>query len=383
MKSIFKLKFKNAKIKKRQNQGIMRIIEAMLACIILFAGITMVTQFSTYGVNHEAELNVVSEEVISTLDNTEAIERIIRNDENWLNELKAQIRTILPIETYYKLTIDSALTGESITSISDWPNEESEDLNKISITKIVPISLSESALELRKLDVVLIIDRSGSMDYKEPGDKYSKIYYARNAAKTFIDQLNASKDRVGLVSFSTTASLDIELTSDFSSVKNKIGRLWASGYTNIGDGIKKATDELVDKKRSDSILVEILLTDGVANRSCNHRPQHSGETCPYAKDYAFKQAQIAKENNIRLYSIGLGADTKAFNEDLLKDIQTNGYYYAPSAEDLQDIYLAIAQDLLLEIKYEIVIINLHLQDNCRTREPLYLDAIAPARPRVH
>jgi len=92
----------------------------------------------------------------------------------------------------------------------------------------------------------------------------------------------------------------------------------------------------------------ILLSDGVANRPYN-------ET--YAKEYARSQAEIAA--GVIIYTIGLG-DPSYFDEELLKEIQTNGYYYAPSAEDLTDIYLAIAEDLLFIVKYEIVVLTLTL-----------------------
>jgi len=48
------------------------------------------------------------------------------------------------------------------------------------------------------------------------------------------------------------------------------------------------------------------------------------------------------------------------NETLLKQIQTDGYFFAPSATDLDSIYQAIAEDLILEVKYDVVLITITL-----------------------
>jgi len=82
------------------------------------------------------------------------------------------------------------------------------------------------------IDVMLVIDRSGSMGG-------TLITDAKNAAKTFVDN-TCSSDLVGLASFSESATLDIGLTTDHNSIKTQIDALSTGGYTAIGDGIHTA-----------------------------------------------------------------------------------------------------------------------------------------------
>jgi len=95
----------------------------------------------------------------------------------------------------------------------------------------------------------------------------------------------------------------------------------------------------------------ILLSDGKANKPYN-------ET--YAREFALNQSQIAQEMGVWVYTVGLGAQDD-IDEELLKEIQNEGYFYAPSAKDLDDIYQAIAEDLIYEVKYDILLIQITLK----------------------
>jgi Mg-chelatase subunit ChlD len=185
------------------------------------------------------------------------------------------------------------------------------------------------------------------------------MYYAKDAAKAFVDQLNMSLVQVGVVSFSSESTLDIQLTNNSAEIKAAIDDLSASGYTNIGDGISTTNDEFLANGRDDSVWAYILLSDGKTNRPCPHFPPCDPyEGCPNAREYAVNQSDISIEMSIAAYTIGLGADTRSFDEDLLKQIATKGYYYAPSAEDLANIYAAIARDLVFEVEYDMVLLQL-------------------------
>lgn len=73
----------------------------------------------------------------------------------------------------------------------------------------------------RPLDVMLVLDRSGSMD-DAGGSPPEPITSAKNAAKLLVDTLDPAQDQVGLVSYATTASLDRTLTSNLAAVKTAI-----------------------------------------------------------------------------------------------------------------------------------------------------------------
>ena len=217
--------------------------------------------------------------------------------------------------------------------------------------------------ERRSLDVMLIIDRSGSMGYDNP----TRLSQAKVAAKAFIDKLDSSLDHVGLVSYSTTATLNRHLTNDFTNVKSAIDGLSATGSTNIGDAIYTANNEFTDHvhSRADAIWVEILLTDGLPNR-----PNGPGNGFWEADAaYARTAAEAAHTAGITLYTIGLGAGvSKYFLDDQsgasehhynpgdpagnayphpgLAYVGGGKFYYAPTGANLQAIFEALAYELI-------------------------------------
>ena len=214
----------------------------------------------------------------------------------------------------------------------------------------------------RPLDVMIVLDRSGSMD-NAGGSPPQPITDAKEAAKFLIDQLDSSIDRVGLVSYATTATLDHGLTSNFNAVKTAIDGLTASGYTNIGGAVYEAQAELDANGRSDAVHVIILLSDGVANRSkdggeCDTWPE---DPTPCTED-AINQAAAAKAKGTVIYTIGLNLDGIGDSEDLARDVlQTMAsspanYFESPDSSDLQGIFDSIA-DIITNIAGENVVVT--------------------------
>jgi len=183
------------------------------------------------------------------------------------------------------------------------------------------------------LDVVLVLDRSGSMYVDEA------MLKAKTASKEFASNL-VSNSRLGVVSFAwepfVVSSVDLGLTPLNSSaslllVNSSIDKLHAVGGTAMGEGMADANDMLIHDGRSGSRKVMVVLTDGKTNRGSD-------------KD-GINAVDLAKTNDITIYTIGLGPD---IDEGLLRSIamDTGGKYYsAPSSSELISIYNAIAQDI--------------------------------------
>ena len=79
----------------------------------------------------------------------------------------------------------------------------------------------------------------------------------------------------------------------------------------------------------------VLLTDGVPNLPIKTGVQNYPET------YALEAANLARQDGISIYTIGLGKD---INTNLLRTLATTTTeaYFAPSADDLNSIYNQIA-----------------------------------------
>ena len=139
------------------------------------------------------------------------------------------------------------------------------------------------------IDIMLAIDVSGSMLARD--FKPDRITVAKEVAGSFI--ADRYGDRIGLVAFAGEAFTQSPLTTDQSTLQTLLARI-RSGLiedgTAIGNGLATAINRLRESDAKSKVI--ILLTDGVNNR---------GEIAPVMA------AEIAKEQGIRVYTIGVGS----------------------------------------------------------------------------
>lgn len=199
-------------------------------------------------------------------------------------------------------------------------------------------------------DVILVIDRSGSMGTE-------KMNAAKQAAKGFIDLMDLSKHRVGIVDYSDTISA-FDLTTDASSIKAYVDTLRANGGTNTGDAIQEGV-ELLSNHRPEAQPVIVLLTDGEATGTGDGLD-------PF--DYTLKKAGEAKDAKIVFYTIALlntndNPETSAPNI-LLKNMATTSHHhhFVLGSVGLAEIYAAIVQEIGLASAYDVVVTE-HVNDN--------------------
>lgn len=152
-------------------------------------------------------------------------------------------------------------------------------------------------------DIVLVLDRSGSMTGNPLADM-------KQGAKTFIDLIDEATDstkdgqigsgsRIGVVSFSSTAVANTQLTTSVDALKTAVDGLTAGGSTNHADAFAKAT-QLFDPA-SPNAKVMVLFTDGNTTIGAPPAPV----------------AAAARAQGIIIYCIGLigsdGLDISALN----------------------------------------------------------------------
>ena len=196
------------------------------------------------------------------------------------------------------------------------------------------------------IDIMLVMDTSTSMEAIDPTVNISRIQNAKDRAKEFI--LKRVNDRMGIVVFSSLAFTQCPLTLDKDALVNFIDlintRITKADGTAIGDALATAVNRL-SKVDSKSKIV-VLLTDGANNR---------GEISPMTA------AQLAKDNNIKVYTVGVGSERDYYeiedlfwgkrkvqaqgndlDENLLKEIaaKTDGEYF--SAQTSKDLYKAFS-----------------------------------------
>ncbi len=115
------------------------------------------------------------------------------------------------------------------------------------------------ALQPKPIDVILVIDVSGSMGGTNYG---TRMQPAMNAAKDFVGSMNASKDRIGLVSFSSSANLVRGLTNDTASLNSSIDALNPVGATNLREAYYVAISHLKENGRDNAVKAVVAMTDG-------------------------------------------------------------------------------------------------------------------------
>ena len=143
------------------------------------------------------------------------------------------------------------------------------------------------------IDIMLTIDVSGSMLARD--FKPDRITAAKEVAGSFI--ADRYGDRIGLVAFAGEAFTQSPLTTDQSTLQTLLSRI-RSGLiedgTAIGNGLATAINRLRESDAKSKVV--ILLTDGVNNR---------GVITPMTA------AEIARAQNIRVYTIGVGTEGMA------------------------------------------------------------------------
>ncbi len=145
-------------------------------------------------------------------------------------------------------------------------------------------------------DLMLVVDISGSMNTEDmviDGRPVDRLDAVKLVLRQFI--AHRAGDRIGLVVFGSAPFLYVPLTYDHATLMGMLLELQsgiAGNKTAIGDATALAVKTLRDRPANDRVM--ILLTDG-ANNAGELRPEVA--------------AGIAAQYEVRIHSIGFGADT--------------------------------------------------------------------------
>ncbi|MBI5061504.1 MAG: VWA domain-containing protein [Candidatus Aenigmarchaeota archaeon] len=189
-------------------------------------------------------------------------------------------------------------------------------------------NLKESDFKRKKLNLVVVLDVSGSMSspfYQYYYDQFrtgnvntseadrsvSKMQIARESVVALLGHLN-SNDRFGMVVFDQNAyvvkPVDLVGQTDMEKIKSHILELGPRGSTNMEEGLVAATSLLDQYKGSDQTDYEnriIFLTDAQPNTWVTGDKSLIGIT------------KTNSENKIYTTFIGIGVD---FNTELIENI---------------------------------------------------------------
>lgn len=203
-----------------------------------------------------------------------------------------------------------------------------------------PIVRTESAR-----DVMLAIDLSGSMDYRDFPDQQGQMVRRFDAVQRVVDRFVSERDsdRVGLIVFGDRAYLQLPFTRDLETARALVDLMdvgMAGPRTAVGDAIGLSIHSFESSEVDERLL--ILLTDGNDTAS---------------KMTPINAAEIAKLNQVEIYTIGVG-DPNATGEervdfDTLKAIadRTGGEFFnAQDETTLEQVYRRIDELAVADVK---------------------------------
>jgi Ca-activated chloride channel family protein len=218
----------------------------------------------------------------------------------------------------------------------------------------------KSKVHIEGLDIMLIIDASGSMQcFDDVGDRRPRFDVAKQEAIRFIEKRD--NDQIGLIIFGKDAISRCPLTLDRHILKGiihdlKLGDIDPDG-TVLSIAMSMGVNRLKNSKAKSKII--IMLTDGEPTVGLDIEPRVA--------------VQLAKKCGIKVYTIGVGGEHGGLwydplfgmramgfrlNKQLLQTVaqETGGQFFlAQNPDDVRRIYDTI--DALEKTEYETTIFS--------------------------
>lgn len=198
----------------------------------------------------------------------------------------------------------------------------------------------ESHETTEKIEVVLVLDTSGSMNYCMDGSQRGcnksnpkRLTALKEAATSFIDATETTNDtiqdkdskvRIAIAQFGQNSGVVSSLTSDTAALKSSVNRLSANGVTPADKGMTAAQTAL-RQARPGAKKIVIFFADGV--------PTTQSAFSTRVANNAVQTALAMKSAGTLIYSIGIfeGANPEQQSFGNRENDQANQFMHAVSS----------------------------------------------------
>ncbi|KAL7109670.1 hypothetical protein ACP275_06G188800 [Erythranthe tilingii] len=231
------------------------------------------------------------------------------------------------------------------------------------LLKLKAPSLSADAISSQRapIDLVTVLDVSGSMS----GNKLSLV---KQAVHFVIDNLGPY-DRLSIVSFSSQARRICRLTRMTDTgrydAKLAVDSLYASGGTDIVQGLKKGSQVLEERRYENPVTSIIFLSDG--NDTCNGRGgsyfRHNSNFGNGPPEYLNLLPRSIypgdggrgpqEMETIPVHSFGFGSDHDPVTMHAISDASGGTFSFIESYEMVQDAFASCIGGLLSVVTQEL------------------------------
>jgi len=211
-----------------------------------------------------------------------------------------------------------------------------------------PVTSGEQEAERQPMDIVCVLDVSGSMQ----GDKIRQV---QDATRFLIEQADP-KDRLAVVAFNSNATRVLRLRKMSAEGKNDGNiatiRLQAGGGTSIAAGLDMALSVMERRRQRNKVSAVLLLTDGQDGSTRSRVPE------------LLQRATVA---NCAIYAFGFGRDhDAALLSEIAEQAQTP-FTFVEDTEKIREAFAGavgglssiVAQRVVLTMKCQVPLKTVH------------------------
>ncbi len=299
--------------------------------------------------------------------------------------------------------------GQAVTTSKAVINNLDPTKNTVDITYTMifgPIEKQEINVPVPPKEVVLVLDRSGSMRWDLAGneptsskfDGTSRMSILKNAASTFVDKLSENPNlKLSLITYSSSSTMftrnstnlidisngTVHGTTQYynkEAIKSEINGMSPNGGTNVGDSMRKSY-QLTGSTQSNDAAEKffVFLSDGEPSfysykDYTSNRPDSSYLVSGYSNRYYYDGTATSPSTNgsndyargikyAELMASKLDVFDKsyflAFNtspqnelENIAKNVNNQYYQQAETADEINGVYGEISKEILADLRVD-------------------------------